>query len=339
MKKPLLLIVYGMVTGLFVLFIWYFGIREEKQDDWNENPIGLMGDIEERYVMVTFQSGLDYWKSIMKGFEDAAQLLNVSVEFRGATQYDANEEITVLEQVIAKKPAGIAVTAINPDALIGTIDKAIKAGIPIVLFDSDSPESKAYSFLGTDNYNAGVQAAREFGRLLGGRGKAAVITQPNQLNHEERTKGFTETIKKDFPDIVIVMIADGKGNIQQSENVAATILQQYPDLDGFFATQANGGVGIGQALKELNLAGNKVVIGFDTDKGTLDMVKDGTINATIAQGTWNMGYWSLLELFHHHHDLVQPDSEDIYGAHPLPPFVDTGVTIVNQENVENYYAK
>lgn len=337
MKKPLLLIVYGLVTGFFLLFFWYFGIREEKQDDWNENPIGLMGDIEERYVMVTFQSGLDYWKSIMKGFEDAAQLLNVSVEFRGATQYDANEEITVLEQVIAKKPAGIAVTAINPEALIGTIDKAIKAGIPIVLFDSDSPGSKAYSFLGTNNYNAGVQAAREFGRLLGGRGKAAVVSQPNQLNHEERTKGFVETLNKEFPDIEIVSIADGKGNILQSAITAKTILKQYPGLDGFFATQANGGVGIGQALKEQGLAGKKVIVGFDTDKGTLDMVKDGTINATLAQGTWNMGYWSLLELFHLHHDLVQSDG--MYGVRPLPPYIDTGVTVVTQENVDNFYAK
>ncbi|WP_373231009.1 substrate-binding domain-containing protein [Cohnella sp.] len=339
MKKPLLLIVYGLVTGLFVLFFWYFGIREEKQDNWNENPIGLVGDIEERYVMVTFQSGLDYWKSIMKGFEDAAQLLNVSVEFRGAIQYDANEEITVLEQVIAKKPAGIAVTAINPDALVGTIDKAIKAGIPIVLFDSDSPESKAYSFLGTDNYNAGVIAAREFGRLLSGLGEAAVITQPNQLNHEERTNGFVETLNKEFPDIEIVSIADGEGNIQQSENRVMTLLQQYPGIDGFFATQANGGVGVGQALMKQGLAGKKVIVGFDTDKGTLDMVKDGTINATLAQGTWNMGYWSLLELFHHKHDLVQPDSEGMHGAHPLPPYIDTGVTIVTQANVDNYYAK
>lgn len=339
MKKPILLIVYGLVTSLFVLFFWYFGIREEKHDDWNENPIGLMGDIEEKYVMVTFQSGLDYWKSIMKGFEDGAQLLNVSVEFRGASQYDANEQITVLEQVIAKKPAGIAVTAINPDALIGTINKGIKAGIPIVLFDSDSPNSMAYSFLGTDNYNAGAQAAREFGRLIGGRGEAAVVTQPNQLNHEQRTKGFTETISKEFPEIKIVFVADGKGSIQQSEVAVKTILKQFPDIKGFFATQANGGVGISKALVELGLAGEKVIVGFDTDKGTLDMVKDGTINATLAQGTWNMGYWSLLELFHQHHDLVQPDTKDMYGAHPLPPFIDTGVTIVTQENVDHYYAK
>ncbi|MFC5470705.1 substrate-binding domain-containing protein [Cohnella suwonensis] len=339
MKKSVLFIVYGLVTCMFMLFFWYFGIPEDKQYKWDQNSNGLVGDIEDRYVMVTFQSGLDYWRSIMKGFEDAARTLNVTPEFRGATQYDANEQITVLEQIIAKKPAGIAITAINPEALNVTIDKAINAGIPVVLFDSGAPGSKAYSFLGTDNYSAGAQAARQFGRLANGRGKAAIITQPNQLNHEQRTKGFAETIAAEFPNIRIVKIADGKGSVQGSMQAAKAIIEQYPDVDGFFATQANGGYGIGLALKEMGKEQRKIVIGFDTDKGTLDMVKDGTINVTLAQGTWNMGYWSLMELFHQHHGIVQPDSEDMNGAHPLPPFIDTGITIVTRANVENYYAK
>ncbi|MBW5447953.1 substrate-binding domain-containing protein [Cohnella sp. CFH 77786] len=339
MKKRLPLIVYGLCTVSFLLFIWYYGIRDGKGDDWNESPIGLAGDIEEKYVMVTFQSGLDYWRPIMKGFEDAAQGLNVSVEFRGATQYDANEEITVLEQVIAKKPAGIAVTAINPEALNVTIDKAVRAGIPIVLFDSGAPGSKAYSFLGTDNYKAGATAAREMGRLLAGKGKVAVVTQPNQLNHIERTNGFLETLSKEFPGLTVAEVADGKGDVTVSGLVADSLLDRFPDLDGFFATQANGGVGIGQALKDKGLAGRKVIIGFDTDKGTLDMVKDGTINATLAQGTWNMGYWALMELFHLRHKIVQPNSEAAGGAAPLPPYIDTGVTVVTRANVDNYYAK
>lgn len=338
-KKPLLLTTYGLVTGLFLLFFWYFGVRGDNRSEWNENPVKLMGDIEEKYVLVTFQSNLDYWRSIMKGFEDAAQVLNVSVEFRGASQYDANEQITVLEQVIAKKPAGIAVTAINPEALNVTIDKAVNAGIPIVLFDSGAPGSKAHAFLGTDNYSAGTTAARELGRLLSGSGIAAVLTQPNQLNHQERTKGFMETLSKEYPGIRIVQIADGKGSVQGSAQAAEDLLNAHPDIDGFFATQANGGVGIGQVLKKHGLDGDKVVIGFDTDKGTLDLVKDGTINATLAQGTWNMGYWSLLSLFHQSHDIVQPDGDTPNGAHSLPPFIDTGITVVTKENVDNYYAK
>lgn len=339
MKKSLLLFVYGLLTLAFLLFLWQYGIRNSGEDGLGEPSDGLVGDVEEQYVMVTFQSNIDYWRPVMKGFEDAAAKLNVAVDFRGATQYDPIEQITVLEQVIARKPAGIAVTAIDPEKLNEAIGKAAKAGIPLVLFDSGAEGSGAQSFVGTDNYRAGAVAARELAKRLSGQGTVAVITQPNQLNHRQRTEGFQDTIAKEFPGLRIVEVADGKGTIDASRRAAEDIVARHPELDGFFATQANGGVGIGQAMKKLKLPSRKIVIGFDTDKGTLDMVKDGTIDATLAQGTWNMGYWSLLGLFHLRHGIVQPSSEEKGGVHPLPPFIDTGITIVTQDNVELFYAR
>ena len=338
MKK--LLLVYGLLAATSLAYLWYYGLRDNQSDTWRDTQGGLKGEIEDRYVMVTFQAGLDYWRNGLKGFEDAAQALNVSVEFRGAAQYSPNEEITVLEQVIAKKPAGIAVTAINPTALNAAIGKAVKAGIPVVVFDSDAPESMAYSFLGTDNYNAGVQSAREMGMRLNGKGKVAIVTQPNQLNHQQRMEGFRDTILKDYPEITIADIEDGKGDTLLSAQAAERILSAHPDVVGFFATQANGGVGVGQTLVDKGLAGKKVIISFDTDKGTLDMIKDGTISATMAQGTWNMGYWSLMTLFHLHQGLSQTHQNfEIPSMHPVPPFVDTGVTVVTRSNVEDYDAK
>lgn len=338
MRKHLIWSVYILITLLFLLFLWFFGLRNA--NDWQENsPTGLGGDIGEKYVMVTFQSGIDYWRPVMKGFEDGGQALGVSVEFRGAAKYDANEQITILENIIARKPAGIALTAIDPKALNNTIAKADQAGIPIILFDSGATGSKAYSFVGTDNYKAGAEAARKMGNWMKGKGKVAVITQPGQLNQQQRTEGFVDTLHFEFPNIQVVEVADGQGDIDASAQVASDLLARYPGLGGFFATQANGGIGIANVLKSQRLDGHVTVISFDTDKGTLDMVKDGTIQATIAQGTWNMGYWTMVELFHLHHRLIQPGYGGANPAHSLPPFIDTGITFVTKENVENYYAK
>jgi ribose transport system substrate-binding protein len=335
-----LLLVYAALTLSFLGYFLFYYRSGTISDPTKQFDNGLHGEIAEKYVMVTFESGIDYWKSCLKGFEDAAQGLNVSVEYHGATQYDAHEEMTVLEQVIAKKPAGIALSAIHPEALNAAINKAVDAGIPVVLFDSGAPKSKANSFLATNNYNAGVTAARQMGALLGESGKVAVVTTPNQLNHDERTSGFSETMHKQFPKIDIVAIEDGKGDAYQSQLVAGRLIRDHPDLNGIFATEANGGVGVGNAVKAAGKTGQIKIIGFDTDKGTLDMVKDGVISMTLAQGTWNMGYWSLQFLFHLHHNLLQPLPN---GKRPdtslLPAYVDTGITVVTKENVENYYAK
>lgn len=336
MKKLLLL--YLIVIGAYLLYALNF-FYEKSQSALAGESAGLVGSLDEKYVMVTFQSGIDYWKSVIKGFEDAAEALNVSVEYRGSTKYDVREQVTVLEQVIAQRPAGIALTVINPEALTPSIDKAVDAGIPVVLFDSGAPESKAYSFLATDNYNAGVTAARTMAKLLDYKGDVGVVTLPNQLNHQERTNGFRDTILQEFPDMSVVAVMDGKGDRIVSRDAAMDILDAHPNVKGIFNTDAVGGVGVADAVRLKQKQHQVKVVAFDTDKVTLDMVRQGEIAATLAQGTWNMGYWSLQYLFHLHHGLVSPDSGQTADASPLPVYVDTGISVVTQENVGNYYVK
>lgn len=336
MKKLLLLYLVLIVTFMAYLYTAYF-----QGGDGDMNTVtGLHGERDEKYVMVNFLTGIDYWKNALKGFEDAGEALGVSVEYRGSTQYDVHEEAMVLEQVIARKPAGIAVTAINSEALNAAIDKAVEAGIPVVMFDSDAPNSKALSFLGTDNYSAGATAARQMAELVGTEGKVGIITHPNQLNHQERTKGFDETLRREFPGLELASIADGKGDQLESEKQALAMMRLHPDLKGIFVTEANGGVGAGNAVLKEGKLRQVRIISFDTNKGTLDMVKSGTIAATLAQGTWNMGYWSLMQLFHAHHGLSggSPEVQDT-GAFPLPAYVDTGISVVTRANVDRYYAK
>ncbi|GGF94972.1 substrate-binding domain-containing protein [Paenibacillus abyssi] len=335
MKK--LIFVYVLLIGSFLLYLFTY-LRGASGDE--QIQAGLQGSIDEKYVMVTFQAGIDYWKSILKGFEDAAQTLNVSVEYRGSTRYDLQEQITVLEQVIAKKPAGIAISSMNPDALTPTINKAIDAGIPIVSFDSGVMNSKAYSLLATNNYDAGVAAAHKMAELVGRSGEVGVVTLPNQLNHKERTLGFEETIRSVYPKMRVVAVKDGKGDQVLSRQSAVDMMTAYPELKGIFNTDAIGGIGIGEAAWLQQRAKDLKIIAFDTDKGTLDMIKEGTISATIAQGTWNMGYWSLQFLFHLHHGLAGPmNGQSSSSTYPLPVYVDTGITVVTKENVDDYIAK
>lgn len=330
--------IYVLLIGAYLIYAlnFFYG-----RDGIGQRADGmrLQGNLEEKYVMVTFQSGIDYWKSVLKGFEDAAELLNVSVEYRGSINYDVHEQITVLEQVIAKKPAGIALTAINPEALTPSIDKAVEAGIPVVLFDSGALSSKAYSFLATDNYSAGVTAARTMASLIGERGDVGVVTLPNQLNHQERTNGFRDTIAAEFPRMRLVAVKDGNGDRIISRNAATEIMREFPSIRGIFNTDAVGGVGVADAVRLAQKHHEVKVVGFDTDKVTLDMVREGAIAATLAQGTWNMGYWSLQFLFHLHHGLINPDSGQTADASPLPVKVDTGITVVTKDNVANYYVK
>lgn len=331
-----LIFVYALFIACFVFYL-ATSLRESPSDSGLN--LGLQGSMEEKYVMVTFQAGIDYWKGCLKGFEDAAESLNVSVAYRGSTRYDLQEQITVLEQVIAKRPAGIAISAMNPDELTSTINKAIEAGIPIVLFDSGVMNSKAYSLLATNNYEAGAAAAHKMASMTGGHGQIGIITLPYQLNHQERTEGFKATIAQQYPGMEVVDVRNGKGDQVVSRQEALSLLETYPGLSGIFNTDAIGGIGVGEAALRKERQGGLKIVAFDTDKGTLDMIQNGVIQATVAQGTWNMGYWSLQFLFHLHHGLTGSGYSKASSSYPLPVYVDTGITMVTRENVSDYIAK
>ena len=294
-------------------------------------------DPSEEYYMVTFLSGIEYWKGCYKGFEDAGKLYGVKTIYAGAAEYDVNQAVTVFEQIIANKPAGIAVTCINPDAYVEPIKKAMEAGIPVITFDADSPNSGRYSFLATGNKAAGAMAANYLASALGEKGDVALVTLPGQLNHEERTAGFVETIEANYPNMKVVQVGNGGGEQTTAAAAASGILQANPSVVGLFCTDATSGVGAVAAIAETNRTDVKIV-SFDTDKGTLDAIKDGKIEASIAQGTWNMGFWSFQMLFQLHHNLINPtEGWADKGINPLPPYVDTGVNVVTKDNVDAFY--
>ncbi|MFW6295366.1 MAG: substrate-binding domain-containing protein [Halanaerobium sp.] len=328
MKKLLVLVI------VFALTLTFVGMAAAQDDT------ALTGSEDDEYVMVTFVSGIEYWKPAYRGMEAAAENLGVSTKYTGANDYDINEQVTVLEQVISQDPEGILLTAINPDALEKPINEAMDEGIHVVTFDADSPESDRHSFLATSNYEAGETAAHHLAELNDEKGDVGLITVPGQLNHEERAKGFEETIEDDYPDMEVVSKQDGESDQSKSASAMGSMLQSESNLVGVFATEASTGVGAGTAVKEAGMVGDVNIVSFDVDKGTLDLVKEGVIDATLAQGTWNMGYWGQMFLFHLEEDLLNPieggDWEEA-DANPLPSYVDTGVSLVTEENADHYY--
>ncbi|GLV15007.1 sugar ABC transporter substrate-binding protein [Alicyclobacillus hesperidum] len=298
------------------------------------------GSANETYYMVTFLSGIEYWKGVYAGMQAAAKDLGVKTVFTGAPQYDINQEVTTMQQVIAKKPAGIMVTSINAQALTPVINQAIAAGIPVISFDSDAPQSERYAYLGTSNVEAGQKAADYLGQQLNGKGEVAVISTPGELNLDQRVQGFRQEMSQKYPGIKIVAVQNGNSDQIKTAQVTSALLQSYPGLGGIFATEADEGTGAATAVKEANKTGSVKIVSFDTDKATLDAIKSGEITATVAQGTWNMGFWGLMDLFTIHHNLLTPVANwKQSGVDPVPPQVDTGVTIVTSKNVNAYLSK
>lgn len=291
------------------------------------------------YYMVTFLSGYSFWTECWRGFQDAAAMLGVEAKYGGTTEYDVNSAVTSLEQVIALNPTGMAVTCMDADAYVDPINNAIDAGIPIVTFDSDSPNSKRTTFLGTSNYQAGVTAADYIGEKLGGKGRVACLTRTGQSNINERIEGFTTELADKYPDIEMVQVVDAGNDENEAATNLSSLLSTDSDIDYIFAALQQAVLGTETALSEAGLTGEIKVVGFDTDKTTLDSIKSGSVEATLSQSPYAEGFWSMIYVYMLANQDCIKSADDWYakGFPSLPATGDSGCAVVTADNADMYY--
>jgi ribose transport system substrate-binding protein len=298
------------------------------------------GDASQEFYMIVPLAGHEYWKGPLKGFQDAAKKLGVKAIFTGSKEYEANAEVTTFDQIVALKPAGIAVAPIIAPAFEAPIKRAIQAGIPVVTFDTDSPRSARLAYCSTANLTAGEIACRTLMKTIDGTGDIALLYSTGQQNIEERVIGFKNVLAKEYPNAKIVATGDAKGDEVIGAKAVAAILQSHPDIKAIYCGDSVSGVAAAVAVKEAGLTGKIRLLCFDTNKKTLDLVKDGSIDYTMAQGVYNMGFWAMMFLYVVKNDVVNPvDDWKSHNIDPLPAFVDTGITAVDKSNVDLFYSK
>lgn len=295
-----------------------------------------IGDSNDVYYMISYLSTLEFWDDCYAGFQSAAEIWGAQTEYTGAPGVDAAAQITVLEQVMATNPAGIAITVCDATALDDTINKALAQGIEVVCFDAASEGSNRYSVLQTGNESAGESLANVAAAELGEQGECAIMFSVGSPTHEARAAGIRNGIAKYGGMSSFDVNYDGEQTDAASQ--AASAIQANPSLKAIFVTNANGALGAAAAVREAGKTGEILVIGFDTDGGMYEAIDSGEVFATARQGCYNMGFWSFQFLFMTKNNLVNPiEGWREANMSPLPPHVDTGVDIVTKDNLSIFY--
>jgi ribose transport system substrate-binding protein len=295
----------------------------------------------EKYYLVSANIKLPYWQQAGDGFTDAAKVVGVKAEMVGPGTFNPQDEVTEFRQAVSKKPAGILVSVTDPKLLQPEIDSAIAAGIPVITMDADAPDSKRLFFIGTNNLQAGRLGGQTLVQKLNGHGNVVFFTMPGQVNMDERLKGYMDVLGTK-PGIRVVEVVDIHGDSRVAfDKTEGYVSKTGADkIDAFVCLEASSGKDVASAVKRGNVTG-RTIIAMDTDADTLKLVQDGTIAATIAQKPYTMGYFGLRQLA----DIKTEKAPQLGGNYsadptsPYPVFVDTGTSIVDQTNVEQYLAK
>lgn len=297
---------------------------------------GMAAQKTERYAMVVFLKGSEFFNWAYAGMRDAAALLgpHVQVSLHGPAEWDASLEARTIDQLVATKVDGILVTAGEANALVPSINRAIAAGIPVITFDSDAPASKRLGFVGTNQYNAGYAAGKAMAEWLKGQGQVGISTFPGPDHLAKRVQGFKDALAEYGPKIKIVATVNDEGDVAKAETVITAMLQANPNINGIFAAHGNPSAAAAVAVRNLGMQGKVNILGFDFGMPVIELIEKGEIRGTVGQDPYLMGFMGMMELYSARHKTSVASQNPNFGH--VAPIIDTGVTILGKDQIGKY---
>jgi ribose transport system substrate-binding protein len=237
----------------------------------------------------------------------------------------------MVDTMISKGVKGIVLAPLDDKALVASVEKAAAANIPVVVIDSDVNTDKYVSFVATDNEKGGHMAGEAMIKLLGGKGRIAVLRyNVGSASTDKREKGFIDEIQANGKGITIVSMDQYAGPTQESAAKSAeNMLAAYRkadgslNLDGIYCPNESSTAGMVKVLEGNNWAGKVKFVGFDASPALIKALTDGEIDALVVQNPTRMG-----------HDGVKTLVEYINKVNANPEKrIDTGAALVTKDNV------
>jgi ribose transport system substrate-binding protein len=221
---------------------------------------------------------------------EAKKLGNVTVNIQGPTQFDSTLQNPIIESVTASKPDAILIAPDDVSASQTPVDAAMNAGIKVVLVDTTlNNPAGAVSQISSDNLAGGQYAFQAVKQLVPSGGEVLVVnTKPGISTTDQRTEGFANAAKADSKFKYVGVQYD-----QDEASVAAQVtlasLQKNPGITAIFATNLFSAEGAATGIRQAGKSGKVKVIGFDAEPDEITALKQGTVQALIAQAPYTIG--------------------------------------------------
>lgn len=273
-----------------------------------------------------------FWQSVHAGAIKAAREMEVNISWIGPEREDARQQqIGIVDNQAINRVDGIVLAPLDAMALRRPVAAAVKSGIPVVIIDSQLANSEEIitSFVATNNREGGRIAGRNLGKKLEGKGRVAVLRysegSSSTMNREE---GFLEAIRA-FEGIEVVSEEQYAGATKaQAQQASENLLIRFQDesghltLDGIFCPNEGTSYGMLMALRRRRLAGEVTFVGFDASDALVEGLRQGDIDGLVVQNPFRMGYLGVQTLVQH------------LRGEEVPPRIDTGVTFITRDNLE-----
>jgi len=242
-----------------------------------------------KMTLIAGVKGDEFYITMNCGAQAKAKELGVTLNFQGPDQFDASLQTPIVNAVAAKKPDAVLVAPTDTKAMYAPIKALSDNGTKVALVDTTLEQADfAVSQIASDNEGGGKAAANTLAKLIGGKGKVFVVNvKPGISTTDLRAKGFQEGAKA--AGLTYVGQQYDNDDAAKAAAVTKAELAKDPDLKGIFATNLFSAEGAATALREAGKLGKVKIVGFDAGPKQVEDLKQGLVQALIAQKPAEIG--------------------------------------------------
>mgnify|MGYP000109741761 FL=1 len=256
---------------------------------YTPNPSGRMlqrqGKVYRISAILVEVDALPYLKKgIERGVKEQTGF-DIEVSYAVTGFQEVKQQSEYIVKAVEDKADGIILSPINADCVRRAIDRAADAGIPVITTDSDIDGSRRTCCVSIDSARASRIAGRLMGQFLNGNGKIAIIssaieTENNNYYVQMREQGFTDFLKVEYPQIVIVSRVESFEDPITYEKTVQLLAEQ-PDLRGIYIT-CGGVAQVGRALIESGRSKDIRVLCYEDYPEIVELMRQGVIDWTLG---------------------------------------------------------
>ena len=265
-----------------------------------------------------------FWCTVEQGIADAAKNMGVDVTVLGPDKFDLEKTASLIDQAVAAKPDGIALTVSDPVLFKEPIMRAINAGIPVIAYNAGSGPVKDnipyLTYLGQDEYQGGYLGGLRLA-AAGGKKGVCINHQVGHVGLDARCKGFTDAFTEKGLKAEVLSIGNDPA---EAQTIIGDYHTAHPDTDTFLTLGPNGANPFYAFVEAAGLKPGKFVHGtFDLSPEIEANIKNGATLFGVDQQPYLQGYEAVMWLA-----MVNR-----YGITPALPVMATGPGFVDKSSV------
>ncbi|PTY07468.1 hypothetical protein DB347_09215 [Opitutaceae bacterium EW11] len=273
-----------------------------------------------------------YCTAVGKGGEAYSRDHGVSVRVVVGQESTQANVSTNIESLFTLGYGAFAVYPVDPAGAKGLFHRLHAAGRHVVAYGAEPERGTETPFaVATDTRRAATAAAEKLVRLLNGQGRILDVLESSTDANTPIRRSAIEAVVARHPGVSIAQtVGDVTTEQKAREKIESALVARGDEIDGVICTGYTTTVAAALLLAEHNRrSGAKRIrfVGLDTDERVLAAIRDGWVDATVAQNPFGHGYLSCALL-----DLLRQG----WIPRSAYTFVDSGSVVVTRENVDSF---